>query len=490
MRILTRYILRAHLGPFLFALTALTSVLLINTIARQLESLAGKGLPTSVFIQVFLLSMPHVVALTVPMAVLVAVLYTFSQLSAENEVTALKASGVNLHRLMLPVLIASVLLAAGMVEFYDRVLPDANHRLSNLYIDVARKAPTLNLKEQVINEIPTQDMRGKYYLQAGTIDAATNRLRDVAIYDMSDPGKSRTIYADSGRMAFNGDRTDLFLDLRAGWVNEGDVMDQSQFSRTFFHDYRLRIAGVGNKLEHTTDSYRGDREMTIAMLERNIRAKTREVNAVYANVDTVVAKGLRQTTAGAGVPGLPRPALLPPSSGLVGMDYSNLHQSDELVRQTSLQLRVMRDRAAMLEDQLNSFLVEYHKKFSIPFASIVFVLIGAPLALRFPRGGTGTVIAISLAIFSIYYVGLIGGETLSDKGYLSPFLAMWAANIVFLLLSVYGVATIGHERSSARTGSWDDLLYTMRERLLRPLRARRARARRAAAPAPAQAAGR
>ena len=149
MRILTRYILRAHTGPFLFALTALTSILLINVIARQLENLAGKGLPTSVFVNVFLFSLPHIIALTVPMAVLVAVLYTFSQLSADNEIAALKASGVNLHRLMIPVLIAGVGVAAVMVFFYDRVLPEANHRLANLYIDVARKAPTLQLREQV-----------------------------------------------------------------------------------------------------------------------------------------------------------------------------------------------------------------------------------------------------------------------------------------------------------------------------------------------------
>ncbi len=485
MRILTRYILRAHLGPFFFALTALTSILLVNTIARQLESLAGKGLPTSVFVQVFLLSMPHVVALTVPMAVLVAVLYTFSQLSAENEVTALKASGVNMHRLMAPVLVAAVVLAAGMVKFYDRVLPDANHRLSNLYIDVARKAPTLKLQEQVINEISTQDMRSKYYLQAGTIDGATGRMRDVVIYDLSDPGKARTIYADSGRMAFNRDHTDLFLDLRTGWVNEAGVMNPEQFSRTFYRDYRLRVKGVGNELEHSQDTFRGDREMTIAMLESNIRSKSKEVASVNAEVDSVARRALKQATIGAGVPGLPRPALLPPSSGLVPLDYGSPHPSDELVRQTALQLRVLRDRALALDDQLNSFLVEYHKKFAIPFASIVFVLIGAPLALRFPRGGTGTVIAISLAIFGIYYVGLIGGETLADKGYLSPFLAMWAANIVFLLLSIYGVATIGRERSSTRGGTWDDVLYIVKEAVLRPVRRWRGRPRRAAAPAPA-----
>ncbi|HEX9107104.1 MAG TPA: LptF/LptG family permease [Longimicrobiales bacterium] len=491
MRILTRYILRAHLGPFFFALTALTSILLINTIARQLESLAGKGLPTSVFVQVFLYSMPHVVALTVPMAVLVAVLYTFSQLSAENEITALKASGVNLHRLMAPVLIGATVLAAGMVEFYDKVLPDANHRLANLYIDVARKAPTLQLKEQVINEISTQDMRSKYYLQAGTIDAATNKMRDVVIYDLSDPGRSRTIYADSGRMAFNRDRTDLFLDLHRGWVNEGDVVRQHQFQRTFFADYRLRVKGVGNKLEHSTDAYRSDREMSIGALQDGIRSRRKELAGIYASADTVARKAVKQTTEGAGVPGLPRPILLPPSTGMVPVDPPNFKPTDEVVRQTALQLRVLRDRAAAIEDQVDSYLVEYHKKFSIPFASIVFVLIGAPLALRFPRGGTGTVIAISLAIFGIYYVGLIGGETLSDKGYLSPFVAMWAANIVFLLLSVYGVATIGHERSNARGGTWEDVLYIVRETVLRPFRRLRGRRRaRGARPAAAAAAGR
>ncbi len=401
MRILTRYILRAHLGPFFFALTALTSILLINTIARQLESLAGKGLPASVFVEVFLYSMPHVVALTVPMAVLVAVLYTFSQLSAENEITALKASGVNLHRLMAPVLLASVVLAAGMVEFYDKVLPDANHRLANLYIDVARKTPTLQLTEQTINEISTEDMRSKYYLQAGTIDPATNKMRDVVIYDLSDPGRSRTIYADSGRMAFNKDRTDLFLDLRTGWVNEGEVMQPERFSRTFFNDYRLRVKGVGNKLEHSTDTYRSDREMSIASLKAGIRSQDKELAGIYASTDTVALRGLKQTLEGAGVPGLPRLMLLPPSSGLVPAEMPNFRPADEMVRQTALQLRVLRDRAAAIEDNVDSYWVEYHKKFSIPFASIVFVLIGAPLALRFPRGGTGTVIAISLAIFGI-----------------------------------------------------------------------------------------
>ncbi|HSL71878.1 MAG TPA: LptF/LptG family permease, partial [Longimicrobiales bacterium] len=123
MRILTRYFLRSHLGPFFFSLTVLTSLLFVNTVARRFEELAGKGLPTSVIFEVFVFSLPHILALTLPMAVLVAVLYAFSQLTAENEITALKANGVSLRRLLVPLVVAGTLLAGFMVWFNDSVLP-------------------------------------------------------------------------------------------------------------------------------------------------------------------------------------------------------------------------------------------------------------------------------------------------------------------------------------------------------------------------------
>ena len=220
MSILTRYLLKSHAGPFLFALTMLTGLLLINTVARRFEDLAGKGLGAGVILEVFALSIPHIVALTLPMAVLVAVLFTFSQIAAENEITALKASGVNLARLLVPLVVAAAILAGVMVWFNDQILPDTNHRLKNLLVDISRKSPTLQLKEQVINEIQTGDMQTRYFLQAANIDPVSNRLQDVVIYDLSVPGQSRTVYADSGRMAFNREQTDLFLNLYDGSVNE------------------------------------------------------------------------------------------------------------------------------------------------------------------------------------------------------------------------------------------------------------------------------
>ena len=268
MNILTRYILRAHIGPFFFALSVLTGILMINTVARRLETLAGKGLGWSVMAEVFVLSLPHILALTLPMSVLVATLYAFSSLAAENEITALKASGINLNRLLLPLLMVAALFAGGMVWFNDYLLPETNHALKQLLLDIQRKTPTLQLKEQAINPIRTGGARASYYLQAGEIHSATNELRDVVIYDLSEPRRARTIYADSGSMAFNEAQTDLFLTLIDGWINQVDDQNPERFVRSFFDRYQIQMRDVGNELTRsdTAGGYRTDREMSLAML--------------------------------------------------------------------------------------------------------------------------------------------------------------------------------------------------------------------------------
>ena len=178
MKILSRYVLKEHLGPLTFSLTALTSLLLLNYIAKQFGNLVGKGIPWTAVAEFFLLSIPFTVALTLPMAVLVATLHAFSRLAAENEVTALKASGVNMSRLMTPVLIAAAGVTVFMVIFNDQILPRTNHQLAVLQSDIAQKKPTFALREQVINEVSP----GKLFLRANHLDEASNLMRDVTIY--------------------------------------------------------------------------------------------------------------------------------------------------------------------------------------------------------------------------------------------------------------------------------------------------------------------
>lgn len=444
MRILTRYLLRAHIAPFLFALFALTSLLFVNTVARRFPDMAGKGLPASVIFEVMAFSLPHIIALTLPMAVLVAVLYAFSQLAADNEITALKASGVSLVRLQLSLVVAGAALGLAMLYFNDRILPETNHQLKVLLMDIHRKSPTLQLKEQVINDIQTSNMRNRYYLQAATIDARSNRLRDVVIYDLSEPGRERTVFADSGRMAFNREQTDLFLTLYDGSVHEVRASEPANFQRVFFDQQLLKVEGIGNVLERTAeDEYRSDREMSLAMLAE-------QVDSSRANLARLRAEARQH-----GLTAVKRAV----SAGAL----------EPVLMQTASEIRMLAARANGEQRRMNEYKVEYHKKFAIPFACIVFVLIGAPLAVRFPRGGPGMVIAISLMIFGIYYMSLIGGESLGDKGKIPPFLGPWAPNFLFLLLSIGGVMRMGRETSSTRGGGWADL-WSAIGRMLTPWR--------------------
>ncbi|HEX6588317.1 MAG TPA: LptF/LptG family permease, partial [Longimicrobiales bacterium] len=296
MRILARYLLKAAGGPFLFALSVLTGLLMINTVARRIEDLAGKGLPASVIAEVFMLSLPHVLALTLPMAVLVAVLHAFSALSADNEITALKASGINLARLAVPLMVAAVGLAGVMLWFNDQLLPDTNHRLKTLLVDVGRKSPTLQLEEQAINPIASGDYRSNYFLQAAEIDPATNELTDVVIWDLSDPGQVRTIYADSGRMAFNQQRTDLFLTLFDGHIHDLQEEQPDRFQRVFFERQVIRMRGVGNMLERSTEeSHRGEREMGFALLGAEADERRAELVEIQDEAAALAIAALERT---------------------------------------------------------------------------------------------------------------------------------------------------------------------------------------------------
>ena len=442
MRILTRYFLRAHIAPFLFSLTVLTSLLFVNTIARRFEELAGKGLPMSVIFEVFALSLPHILALTLPMAVLVAVLYAFSQMTAENEITALKANGISLRRLLIPLVTAGALLGGFMVYFNDRILPETNHALKALLIDIARKSPVFNLKEQAINNIQTADLRTRYFLQAARIDATRNTLYDVVIYDLSVPGRDRTVYADSGRMAFNREQTNLFLTLYAGYIHEIQDSQPLGFQRVFFNESMMELVGVGNELERgTEDDYRSDREMPLAMLSAQVDSARMELDQVKVDAEKFGALAVQQALA-------------------QGVEAGN---TDAAASRAAMELRALESRASSAQNRMNQYRVEYHKKFAIPFACIVFVLLGAPLAVRFPRGGVGMVIAVSLLIFGIYYISLIGGESLGDRGKVSPFWGPWAPNLVFLLIAIWGLTRIGKETATARSSGWSEWWYVLRD---------------------------
>jgi hypothetical protein len=290
VRLLNRYVLRELAAPFVFALAALTSIMLLNQIAKRFGALVGKGLPWSVIGEVFLLSLPFIVAMTLPMAVLLAVLYAFSHLAAGNEITAMRAGGVSVGQLLRPVFAAALLLSALTFLFMDQLLPASNLRLKALVIDIGRKKPTFDLQEQAINEIPPS----LYYLRAGRIDASSGRLRDVTIYDMSGQQSRRVIYADSGRMAFEEGQIDLNLRLWDGSIQSFKGADPALFQLTYFRVNTLRVRNVANALERGgTEVSRSDREMSTCQMLAIVRDSSAAVRAARARSRGLLERDLQ-----------------------------------------------------------------------------------------------------------------------------------------------------------------------------------------------------
>jgi lipopolysaccharide export system permease protein len=520
LKITSKYILKEHVGPLVFALSALTSLLLLNYVAKKFGDLVGKGIPWQRIAEFFLLSIPFTVAMTLPMAILVATLHAFSRLASENEITAYKASGVSMHRLVAPVLMAALGFTIFMIWFNDQVLPRANHRLATLTSDISRKKPTVAFKEQIINEVSPS----RLYLRAGRIDRTTSMMREVTIYDLSLPAKRRTIHADSGLLELSPDQVDLLLTLYSGSMAEVSTQEPARLQRNFFRTDFIKVRGVGNQFEsESPDSmYKSDREMTICELQGRVEkaAVTRDSSwRILYKYDKQTAKKLQpdalrpglgayycrlmsalhiKTAAAAVVPQgavqrpvpdsqqpaphpgpppqvlsapppepQPHPPGMPPSAGLVA-ESENLSPSSlaVIVEGTKIQF----GNAANVVDGHS---VEIEKKFAIAVACFVFVLLGAPIALRFPRGGVGMTIGVSLAVFGLYYVGLIVGETMADRDYVTPFWGMWAANVILGSIGLVLTARLGHEGTTNRGSETTELIDRARRRVMRLIRRRR-----------------
>lgn len=479
VRILSRYLVRQHLAPLAFALSALTALMLLNQIAKQIGNLVGKGLPPSIIVEVFVLSVPFIVAMTLPMAVLVAVLHTMSRLAADSEVTAMTANGISVGRIARPVLVWAALVALLAFLWNDQLLPRSNHTLRTLLVDIQRKKPSLALKEQVINEV----VPGQFFLRAARIDPATNRLSDVTIYDLGDADRRRIITADSGQMAYTPGQTDLYLTLVDGDIQEVRRGQDAQFNRTFFHTNFIRVRNVSNELVRTEeDAYRGDREMTVCEMAQVVRSAGNDARIAHRQADATVQRDLRRL---AGLAPVPAPVVVAPGDTAPGIFCRFMGRltswllpaeaqaqtpspvvsipapAPQIVPQVPL---VTPGGTSSEKDGVDSarrraavYLVEIHKKLAIAAACFVFALLGVPVALRFPRGGAGLVIGASVVVFAIYYVGLIVGEDLGDRLIVTPFLSMWVPNLLFGALGLLGIWVMRRASPTARGGDWSDL---------------------------------
>jgi lipopolysaccharide export system permease protein len=464
--IFERYILRNYIGPFFFSMAVITFVFIMDFILRYIDLFLGKGVKFHIVLQVFTLSLGHMFALIIPMAVLPATLMTYGTMAGENELTAMRACGFSIYRMIVPGLMAAGLLAVGLVFYNNHVLPESNHRLLNLLIDINRKQPTVELREQRFID----DLQG-YTIYFAQKNDRTGEISDVQIFKHADREQlPTTIVAKTGRLHSLEGQNVLQVDLFDGEIHElPEENDRQTYRRTTFREYTINIRDVDRSLQRTERDYRGDREMSVRMMEDKIgeirtdmalgrQTMIREAKAQMESVFGLLnarerarrypvrtAPAPSNTTPRAAPSGRagdrPRPVLRPVDTNAARAVMAA--RTEYLTRQR-IETEVNKNESFV--KQIDRYKVEIEKKYSIPFACVVFVLIGAPLAIRAGRSGMNMAIGWSLLFFLFYYVCLIGGEKLADRGLTSPFIAMWLPNLVFGAAALVMVRRAATER--------------------------------------------
>ena len=422
MKILTRYILREHIAPFFFAFFTITFLLVIDFVPKIIDRVIDKDIDLVVVLELVWLNLAWMLALSIPMSVLVATLMAFGRLSSDFEITAIKSSGINLLHVLLPLMVAASFVTWGAIEFHDKVLPDLNKKARTLMGDIQAMRPTLVFESGIfITDIPG------YLVLIDRIDHATSYVEGVRISETKDPNHPRLIIAKNGYLEMTDGGKNMRFSLNHGEIHTLDLTNPDNYRKLDFDNQVINVSGTGSELVRTDSEYRTDREMNIEQMTsyvgqatsvtQPLRAKINEyfqTKYAYLFGDTF-AFNLTDTVDD-------RRAL-----ALVQSDASVLVRHVERnMQQIEAQKRVM--------DKYN---IEIQKKYSIPAASLAFVLIGAPLGIMTRRGGMGMAIAIAIGLFMIYWAFLIGGEDMADRGLVSPFLAMWSANILIGCLGLY-----------------------------------------------------
>ncbi len=491
--ILWRYILRAHIGPFFFSNAIIIFLFLLQFLMKRAGDLVGKGLSPWVILELISLNLAWMLVLSVPMSVLVASLMAFGRLSADNEITIMRASGMSLYRMMVPVIVAVAGVTAGLIWFNNGVLPDANVRLQTLMTDIVRIKPTLSLQAGVFTS--DQELPSYRILVRKTFEKS-NDLEGVTIYDLSDPARAVVVTAERGTVSFSADYTRIIMDLHDGEIHEVDNQTFVDYRKLRFVRHRVSIpaSGFGFQRSDASSTRRDDRTMSAQMMQGIVDSIQLVRESKLSDAGDRLSSHLRryftETPQYYSAAPMPPPRTMPADPAArratkrVGTRRARMLETARLdsIRADSLRtdsiahaqrdtlgatFRALADARQLQaqsmaetsgidfdEKQTDRYLVEIYKKYSIPVACIVFVLIGAPLGMMARRGGFGMGAGLSLGFFLFYWACLIGGEKLADRGELSPFWGMWVANII---LGVMGALLVWRTAKESRVIDWSAL---------------------------------
>ncbi|MFH1783637.1 MAG: LptF/LptG family permease [bacterium] len=356
MRILRNYIIKELLPPFIAGLAIFTFILIMDRIFDLANLIITKGVPLTTVVRLLLYTLPFSISLSVPMALLMATLIGFGRLSQDNEITAMKASGINTYAIMMIPISFALVVSIFMVFFNDSVVPMSNQSFKKLYYNIIYKNPVAKLEEHTFTDL--QDHR--IYIER--INPKTSELENVVIYKNDD---DTLITASRG--ISKSQKASITLELKDGAIHSIDRNNPSEYNRVAFETYNISM------------------DFSSQQTYKRINQKSlREMNKKELRAEITRLKGKKIS--------------------------------------------------------VNSLLVELYLRTVIPFACLAFAFIATPLGIKTQRGSKSIGFGMSLILIFIFYLLLLAGITIGEKGWVAPLIATWIPNIFMVAVGLFFMA--------------------------------------------------
>lgn len=431
-------------------------IVMMQFLWRFIDDLVGKGLETSVIAELFFYAALTMVPMALPLAILLASLMLFGNLGERFELTAMKASGVSLIKVMSPLIVLLMFIAVGAFFFQNNVLPKAQVKMWTLLYSMRQKSPELDIPEGVF-----YDQITGYNLFVQQKNRETGVLYDLMIYDMSSGfNNASIILADSGKMSFSQDKRHLFLRL---WQGESfENLKDQQVSRTGV-PYRRESFSLKEILIPFDANFNrmDDSNMRNQYIGKDIAELQQTIDSVNLRIDSVGNVYGRQLQE------INYVGIVPYENKMVDGKYTqvknapvaaaSVHFNVDSVfagkslreKQRYVSAALERARQTKNEYEFKSFTIsddkrtirrhqiEMQKKFTLSIACLIFFFIGAPLGAIIRKGGIGMPIVISVFLFIFYYIIDTAGYKMAREGRVEVWEGMWASTVVLLPLGIF-----------------------------------------------------
>lgn len=437
MKIVSRYILRSISVPFIFGTLTIVFLFLFQFIVNYLNKFLGKGLSYWIILQLIAYNVSWMLVLAVPIGILFATLMAFGQLAASHEITVMKAGGTSLVKMMIPVIILGIVLTATLFWFNDKILPVTNHKAKILLQDVTRKKPTFQIESGQF----TTAIEG-YTILARSLDSISGVLKAVTIYDDTRGQQVNIVTADTGLIEFSADYSKMIIFLTNGEIHQDYPNLTKDYRKINFHKYQILINANGFAFERSSEGMvsKGDREMSIAEMQKIVDDAEKAANDSKIKYSNEIKEHLNFLM-GNPPKGAGKTLLKGPEMNWLPALQAAENRMNFLVSTTNSDLSQYKEYSL----RAGSLKVEILKKYAIPFACLLFVIIGCPLGIITKGGSFGISAGISLGFYLFYWICLIGGEKLADRGMITPWLGMWAGNIIIGIVGILIMIRVNNE---------------------------------------------